>query len=418
MNAQELRRHRGRSAGVVLLALLMAACKEPPPTVLPVVSTRDSAGVTIVESTGEAPRLPWRVSPRPVVVLGDGSDGPDDEFGMVMGAVRLSDGTIVVAENWTVELRYFDARGRQLRTVGRRGQGPGEFTALDRLAILPPDTVVAYDYASRRASLFTAGGEFARSFPSPLASTRQVTYSVAGAFDERRLWFEPAGTSARPGGPDVLPVAGANVLVDVDRLTVDTVGEAYGVDYAGGRHPMPLRFGRQTASDPWDGPLYITDGGTFEVRVYDDAGLRRIIRRDLPPRQVTQADIQTLIDFDVELVRTSGGEPGIDVPEEERVRRVRAMLDAHPFPDRMPAVGDVVVDALGYLWVAHYRPFHERDRPTTWTVFDPDGQLLGEIQFPGDLAIRQIDRDRILAIRRDGLNLFTVVLYGLKRGME
>lgn len=51
-------------------------------------------------------------------------------------------------------------------------------------------------------------------------------------------------------------------------------------------------------------------------------------------------------------------------------------------------------------------------------MFDPDGRLLGEIQLPGDLAVRQIDHDRILAIRRDGLNLFTVVLYGLERGTE
>lgn len=357
-------RARAARASAVLV-LLAASCQEPPPTVLPTVSTHDSAGVTIVENTGEAPRLPWRVSREPVLALGDGAHGPDDEFGMVLGTVRLPEGTIVVAENWTAELRYFDARGHSIRTAGGHGRGPGEFNALDHLAVLPPDTVAAYDYTQRRVSLFTATGEFARSFRSPAEPAPNTTYAVGGAFDARRLWFLPGGTGARPGTRGVFRVTGPNLLVDVDRLAVDTVGEEYGVDYAGGAYAMPLQFGRRTASDVRDGRLYITDGGAFDVRVYDDAGLRTIIRRDLPPRPVTQADIQALIDFHVEQARQAGNEPGLVVPQAVRVRRVRAAFDDHPFPHRMPAIGDLVLDASGYLWVAHYRPFHERTQPTT-----------------------------------------------------
>lgn len=58
--------------------------------------------------------------------------GKEDESGPYMfggiGAVAMGgDGVIYVGENSTFEIRLFDQQGRHLKTVGRRGRGPGEF---------------------------------------------------------------------------------------------------------------------------------------------------------------------------------------------------------------------------------------------------------------------------------------------------
>ena len=44
------------------------------------------------------------------------------------GAIRLSDGRIVIANRMTHEIRYFDSTGTWIRSSGRKGQGPGEFS--------------------------------------------------------------------------------------------------------------------------------------------------------------------------------------------------------------------------------------------------------------------------------------------------
>ncbi|MBK9549873.1 MAG: hypothetical protein IPO52_12400 [Gemmatimonadetes bacterium] len=62
-----------------------------------------------------------RLDPRPLLVLGE--DEGTVTFGTVVGAIRLSDGSVVVADGKARELRLFEAAGRLVRTVARRGEG-------------------------------------------------------------------------------------------------------------------------------------------------------------------------------------------------------------------------------------------------------------------------------------------------------
>ncbi len=82
--------------------------------------TRDSAGIVIAEHRGvptDGER--WSVEPEPMVAIG-GADGPPATlFTVVTMASRLSDGTIVVLENETSELRFFDRKAR----TGERREG-------------------------------------------------------------------------------------------------------------------------------------------------------------------------------------------------------------------------------------------------------------------------------------------------------
>ena len=58
-------------------------------------------------------------------------DGPDEYiFGNITGAVRLEDGSVVVADEQSHEVRKYDAGGRHLWTSGREGEGPGEYKGL------------------------------------------------------------------------------------------------------------------------------------------------------------------------------------------------------------------------------------------------------------------------------------------------
>ena len=105
---------------------------------------RDSAGIRIVENTtplwqeGEE----WHLSPEPVVDIG-GGDVEENQLFRVAGALRLSDGRIVVGNGGTHELRFYTGDGAFVRSVGRRSDGPGEFQDLRWVRRLRGDSLIA-----------------------------------------------------------------------------------------------------------------------------------------------------------------------------------------------------------------------------------------------------------------------------------
>ncbi len=113
-----------------------------------VVTVRDSAGIRIVENTTpqwqEGER--WRLSPEPVVDIG-GGDREEDQLFRVVGALRLSDDRIVVANGGTNEIRFYGPGGAFLSASGGEGEGPGEFR---RLSAVAPSSATHQGFASWR----------------------------------------------------------------------------------------------------------------------------------------------------------------------------------------------------------------------------------------------------------------------------
>lgn len=109
----------------------------------------DVTAQTIVES--DSPREADLVlADEPLVRVGL-LDGPDEYlFGNITGAVRLEDGSVVVADESIFEIRMFDARGRHVWTSGRRGEGPGEYKGIRLMRGCPGATVTVFDWSQDR----------------------------------------------------------------------------------------------------------------------------------------------------------------------------------------------------------------------------------------------------------------------------
>ncbi|HKI94018.1 MAG TPA: 6-bladed beta-propeller [Gemmatimonadales bacterium] len=130
-------------------------------------SSRSARGTAPHLIRATAPEWPdtagWRIDSTPELVLGRvdtdlASNRPGQAFSDVRGAVRLSDGRIIVAEASTQELRVFDSTGRYVGEWGRRGGGPGEFRGLDGVFSIPGDTVIALDLGLERITEFSRAG--------------------------------------------------------------------------------------------------------------------------------------------------------------------------------------------------------------------------------------------------------------------
>ena len=75
----------------------------------------DSSGVAIVENARPAwkPGDGWKLSNEPVLSLGVREGAPEQQLDRVTDALRLPDGSIVVANEGSAELRYFAAVAKE-----------------------------------------------------------------------------------------------------------------------------------------------------------------------------------------------------------------------------------------------------------------------------------------------------------------
>src|SRR5512139_289116 len=97
------------------------------------------------QTAGDAwrPGEEWRVSPAPRLEIGGADADSTAFFSRVRGVFRLADGRTVVADQRSPPtIRYYDAKGRLLKRVGREGAGPGEFVGILQVFRAGADTLI------------------------------------------------------------------------------------------------------------------------------------------------------------------------------------------------------------------------------------------------------------------------------------
>ena len=398
---------------VLLLAGGAAACAERGADLGPGTAVRDSAGVAIVTNREPSwhPDSIWRVGDAPTFEVG----GPDGvAVGEVVGLVRTEAGAIAAADGRAQVIRVFAPDGRLVRSVGRRGSGPGEFQALAWLGA-DGDSLLAFDLLTRRVTLFGAGG---RVRTTQLQSQGPVLTAPLGRFDD--------GTLLVVSGGAVFPFAGrqwqarrdsAQLLrFGADGVVRDTVariawGETFGVAIGRGDNrflaPMPRPFGARTSVALAGDTIVVGEASGYEVRILDATGkLLRRIRRAHTPVPVTPEAVVAYKRTAQRPVSSQGLQARID-------SALMSALDSAPFPATMPAYERVLVDGDGNVWVLEYSV--RLDQPGRWSVFSREGEWLGNVLTPIGLRVEAIGPDWILGVWRDAEGAERVRMYDLTR---
>lgn len=382
--------------------------------------TRDSAGVRIVENARPAWSVAqsWRLAAQPSIDIGSGEDSLY-ELATVMGAARLSDGRIAVANMGTGNIRMYDARGRFVRAIGRRGQGPGEFRQVMGLVRRPGDTLAVID-SREEVEFYSADGKFAR---GARASSHWNGLVMSGFefLDDgsfvRTSW--PQGTNH----PDGRWVDSLAVVVISPN---DTAGRIVG------RHPAmeftktpALPFAQAVTFSPFGFVVgdrtgyYVAYADRYEVRRHrPDGSLERIIRAAWTPQSVRDADRDRYRDFIINLGAEGGG-----AVDPRLLAQRRKMMEEVSFARSLPAYQSMLVDSERHLWVSDAtlewflgQGFSRvLSTPTTWRVFDPSGRWLGVVTMPARFRPMDIGRDYVLGLWRDADDVEHVRLYELAR---
>jgi hypothetical protein len=65
---------------------------------------------------------------------------------------------VYILDNKDCDIKVFDGNGNLLRTIGKKGQGPGEFSAPSSLEITAKDEIIVFDIGNHRISVFGTNG--------------------------------------------------------------------------------------------------------------------------------------------------------------------------------------------------------------------------------------------------------------------
>jgi len=358
----------------------------------------DSAGVTIITNSSArwTDDFAWSISDDPVLEIGTLEGEPAYLFQRISGATKLPNGSIVGADD--VEVRIFDADGASIRTMGARGEGPGEYRYIRHIKLCAEGEFRVYDL-SWKQSRYTLEGDFIGTKNVLPEGLRPYTLSCtpSGAFVSM-LWSD----SVRQLTIGLFDTE-SFLVVNYPEGRTDTLmtlpgGQRLGHEFGSGPHP----FGRKTSIATTNDQILITDGRSFEVRSYDLEGeLLRIVRLPTRNRIISNDDLALFAETEA-----------MDADPE----RYEAVLEENlsiEMPDRYPAYGAMIVDSAQHVWLAHHvRP---GDQATRWDILDPQGRFLGTLEVDRTIEITQIGIDFILGNRVNEEGVPQIVKWRLTR---
>ena len=383
------------------LTLLLAACGAEAPPELTI--SIDNAGVQIVNSDPTSSDATCTISEEPVLVIGEEEEDERHWFSYIRGMGRLSDGSVAAVDRATAEIRIYDEAGRHLRSMGRHGEGPGEFNDPYMLWITAGDTLWVGDNSPWRYNLFTAQGEFVRQ----VNFTPVFPYApqAAGVLDNGYTVNPRSKSASREdfSVPDTLIVQihdpGGQLVGSLARMPDRTSGV---VSEAPDLWLFPL-FQSFAEFDARGSTIVLAHGRDTELRILDDEfNLRTIVRWFEPDREVTRADVRAW--------REDYTEGRTQFASTDWTRFDDARLsDERPVADLFPAISHLMLGRDGRVWVEQYdRPREDRG----WLAFGPDGEFLCHLaQLPGD--VREFGADYVLLLHETELGIQTVHMYRL-----
>lgn len=371
---------------LVLLALLAAACSRPADRSATAHIDTLPNGALHVRS--DAPRwadgMGWHVAQDLVITSPEQGDG---EFGFVSAIAADPQGHVYVLDGQNNVIQQFDTAGTWIRSIGRKGGGPGEFTGAIGIAIRG-STLYVVDQTNIRISLFDTSGAYITSHPRNFAN--MGSWKWEGGLDTAGNLYDLRGqfTDSGPQWQLALLRPDSFTVADTFPIPVYEAGATLVKKVPGGMSrntvvlPNTPTLARQF--DP-RGYLWFGVGNKYQiVQRHLKGDTVRIVERTWTPMPLTDS-ARARQDSLVGSLRRDG----YTLPE---------------LATTVPAFDGLVIDEAGHLWVA---PYGRRD--PVWHVFDPEGVWLGPVTFPEPILKLSFQGGHYYGVTLDSLDVDHVV---------
>jgi hypothetical protein len=368
------------------------------------VAVGDSAGVRIVHNHARSP-VQLRVGPDPVFVIGWNEGDPP--FTWPQSGRILPDGGALIGEFGDGTVYRVAPDGSVVGTWGGKGEGPGEYQAIDAI-LLKGDSVVVTDSRAGRITIVAPDREVrTQRLPGGFMHEGSALWS-----DDRLLLVPGESYAGIPEGrPEWVFETQPVLALDLSTSTVDTLADLphlrrwYGTR---GGNPGPIQV-KGRAGGFADGFAWARSDRR-EVRWYDVYGrLEQIARWEEEP-SLLSAESRGAVRQRYRKAYESIGRDEAFI--EAQLAEVERGIDRHEGP--LPYWSRLYVDRRGDVWLARYGL--AEDAPGQWRVLDRNGVYHGWVELPGIITILDSTEDRVLAVAQDDLDVPAVLMLSLTKG--
>lgn len=373
-------------------------------------------GLIVLSSPGAVDaQLTLTVADQPTTVIGR-SNAPGHELIYVRSGGVLDDGSIAILNVGTHDIRFFDRDGGLLSTLGRQGQGPGEFLNPRSARFFPNGAVIVADIGSQRMTSFDETGS---------------------VVDEQRIHFHegervPLRSWDPPLENGLLPMATLDVsLFESVRREEGLYEDTVVIDiFDDGNVRTSLRYPRGVAFHAREAQRGLTRPVPFSDAILYSWGPDRVVVG------TTHGRIFDAFDPDGERLEAfeAQGEVGrveeadwlgyqralrqeLDDPIRIRGRQVGGapvdrFLAETPRSAERPLFDDIYVDDLARLWLREFGYASDGD---TWQVVTLDRESVDRVELPAGSRVLAAGEEWVLVLQKDGLDVEYVSLYEVRR---
>ena len=374
-------------------------------------------------ASAQLPKTPTEWSLKPEQVY-ETAISADSLLAVVSLVAIAPSGEAYVMDAIPPRVFVYDRSGRLLRTMGRRGAGPGEFQSASAMGFVGDSLWVA-DPGLARTTIFDAAGSVAATVLARVGGGAQRIVPFTLLRDGSAMGVPESESLRSLRGRDFREIDWSTFRWPVLRMTRDGVTtdtaeiltSEHGpvVVLASGRLIVPPLSERPLlASVPGGGGFVRVDrtaarkGGrsTFEVR-WIGVGRGEDLRREYPyePIPTSGAFRDSVENKAIATLRGGGGDSYEDA---KKALRGRLFL-----PHFLPPVSDrVLVDRERTVWVRREDVNASHIR---WDVLSYDGTRWATVLVPRNLRLEAVEGDQAWGVLSDETGDFRFVRYRVER---
>lgn len=319
-------------------------------------------------------------------------------------------GDIAIGQPNDGHIKLFSTTGA-MRTIGRKGEGPGEFRRVSRVGF-KGDTLWAIDLGTARISYFAPGYRYVRSVLEPELKVKGVDMpgiqAVLPSGDLRfyvnfRTGATPPAWAPTDSGITIL----ARFSPDGDFRNVLAIFQPDGCSVAKATEKSVITriipFCARQLSTQFDGTAGVAalevSGRRYKVVSLGAHG-DTLFARDFPfaPIPVSRGALDTLAEQEVRLKKMQSPQTYANSPK---------VTPAKTFPP----VRELVLGRDGTVWLE----LRTTTGGHTWLMLDPKGNPVGTVVLPNEVTMKVAERGTVWGFVTDDDGLKGVVRYRVSR---
>jgi len=274
------------------------------------------------------------------VSIGNNTRSKDDSFTEI-GSIAVDENeNIYVSDIKESHIKVFNQRGTYLRTIGKKGQGPGEFDYITRIELNRESQLVVFDGNTRRISFFTPDGKLIANLSTKEIAATDLILDSTGRFLAISFGIDLNKNEA------ITELK----LFNSDQSFIKTIITS---DPASIFNPFSPFIQRK----PYKNGNYLCAyNKNYELLVYDpEWQLKKKITKDYVPEEITSEEKKTSLKMYPQL-RTMG------------------------FPSKHPAFSQFTIDDDDRVYVQTWE-MSEKENVYYYDVFDALGRYVAKVPF-------------------------------------